>query len=119
MEGQAEIMGMGGEPLSDGHVVREGRGGTDAIASMLNSAVEEGLTGHLCAGKSSKAVRVALVKGVPVAIQAPKQTKIVEAVSSLTESRRVLHYTDCQQEQFWARNQETFQISISKNSVKN
>ena len=90
MEGQAEIMGMGGEPLSDGHVVREGRGGTDAIVSMLNSAVEEGLTGHLCAGKSSKAVRVALVKGVPVAIQAPKQTKIVEAVSSLTESRRVL-----------------------------
>ena len=90
MEGQTEIMGLGGKPLVDGHVVREGRGGTDAIISMLTSAVEEGITGHLCAGKSSKAVRVALVKGIPVAIQAPKQTKIVEAVSSLTESRRVL-----------------------------
>ena len=57
---------------------------------MLTTAVEEGLTGHLTAGKSSKAIRIALVKGIPVAMQAPGQTKIVEAVNMLCESRRVL-----------------------------
>ena len=90
MDGQVDAMGSQGEALSDGHVVREGRGGTDAILSMLTTAVEEGLTGHLSAGKSSKAIRVALVKGVPVAMQAPGKTKIVEAVNQLCESRRVL-----------------------------
>ena len=90
MDGQIDAMGSHGEALTDGHVVREGRGGTDAVLSMLTSAVEEGLTGHLTAGKSSKAIRVALVKGVPVAMQAPGKTKLVEAVNSLCESRRVL-----------------------------
>ena len=90
MDGQIDAMGSGGETLSDGHVVREGRGGTDAIISMLTTAVEEGLTGHLSAGKSSKAIRVALVKGVPVAIQGPGNNKLVDSMSSLTESRRVL-----------------------------
>ena len=90
MDGQIDAMGSHGEDLTDGHVVREGRGGTDAVLSMLTSAVDEGLTGHLTAGKSSKAIRVALVKGVPVAMQAPGKTKLVEAVNSLCESRRVL-----------------------------
>ena len=90
MDGQIDAMGSHGEALTDGHVVREGRGGTDAVLSMLTSAVEEGLTGHLAAGKSSKAIRVALVKGVPVAMQAPGKIKVAEAVNSLCESRRVL-----------------------------
>ncbi len=90
MDGQIDAMGSRGESLSDGHVVREGRGGTDAIISMLTTAVEEGLTGHLSAGKSSKAIRVALVKGVPVAMQGPGNNKLVDAMSSMTESRRIL-----------------------------
>lgn len=90
MDGQIDAMGSKGEALTDGHIVREGRGGTDAIISMLTTAVEEGLTGHLAAGKSSKAIRVALVKGVPVAMQAPGQIKIVQAMNALCESRRVL-----------------------------
>lgn len=90
MDGQVDAMGSKGESLSDGHIVREGRGGTDAIISMLSTAVEEGLTGHLSAGKSSKAIRVALVKGVPVAMQAPGNNKLIDAMSSMTESRRVL-----------------------------
>ncbi len=90
MDGQIDAMGSHGEALTDGHVVREGRGGTDAVLSMLTSAVDEGLTGHLTAGKSSKAIRVALVKGVPVAMQAPGKTKLAEAANSLCESRRVL-----------------------------
>ncbi|MBF90587.1 MAG: hypothetical protein CMP75_02340 [Flavobacteriales bacterium] len=90
MDGQIDAMGSRGEALIDGHVVREGRGGTDAVLSMLTTAVEEGLTGHLSAGKSSKAIRVALVKGVPVAMQAPDKTDVVEAVNQLCESKRVL-----------------------------
>ena len=90
MEGDISAMGAGGEALVDGHVIREGRGGTDAVISMLTTAVQEQVTGHLSAGKSSKAIRIALVKGIPVAIQAPKDMKQVDAVSSLTESKRVL-----------------------------
>ena len=90
MDGEIDAMGSKGEALSDGHVVREGRGGTDAIVSMLSTAVEESLTGQLSAGKSSKAIRVALVKGVPVAIQAPGNMKMIDAMSALCESRRVL-----------------------------
>ena len=90
MDGEIDAMGSKGETLSDGHVVREGRGGTDAIVSMLSTAVEESLTGQLSAGKSSKAIRIALVKGVPVAIQAPGNMKMIDAMSALCESRRVL-----------------------------
>ena len=36
MDGQIDMMGSRGESLSDGHIVREGRGGTDAIISMVN-----------------------------------------------------------------------------------
>lgn len=90
MDGEIDAMGSKGEALSDGHVVREGRGGTDAIVSMLSTAVEESLTGQLSAGKSSKAIRIALVKGVPVAIQAPGNMKMIDAMSALCESRRVL-----------------------------
>ncbi len=90
MDGEISTMGSKGETLSDGHVIREGRGGTDAIISMLTTAVEEELTGHLSAGKSSKAIKIALVKGVPVAMQAPKKKKIVSAMNSLCESKRVL-----------------------------
>jgi len=90
MDGEISAMGSKGESLSDGHVIREGRGGTDAVISMLSTAVEEELTGHLSAGKSSKAIRIALVKGVPVAIQAPGSMKMVETMSALCESKRVL-----------------------------
>ena len=90
MDGEIDAMVSKGEALSDGHVVREGRGGTDAIVSMLSTAVEESLTGQLSAGKSSKAIRIALVKGVPVAIQAPGNMKMIDAMSALCESRRVL-----------------------------
>jgi hypothetical protein len=90
MDGEIDAMGSRGEALSDGHIVREGRGGTDAIISMVSTAVEEGLTGHLSAGKSSKAIRIALVKGVPVAIQSPGNMKMIDAMHAVTESRRVL-----------------------------
>jgi hypothetical protein len=90
MEGEINAMGSRGESLSDGHVVREGRGGTDAVISMLSTSVEEGLTGHLAAGKSSKAIRIALVKGVPVAIQSPGNMKMIDAMHAVTQSKRVL-----------------------------
>ena len=90
MDGEISAMGSGGETLSDGHVVREGRGGTDAVISMLITAIEEGLTGHLSAGKSSKAIRIALNNGVPTAIQGPKGHKLSKAVNDLTEAKRVL-----------------------------
>ena len=90
MDGQVGAMGADGEKLSDGHILREGRGGTDAVLSMLKTALEEGLTGHLAAGKSTKAIRVALNRGIPVAIQAPKGHDLAQSMKDLTEAKRVL-----------------------------
>ena len=44
------------EPIPDGFILREGKGGADAVLSMLTDALEEEVTGHIQAGKSSKAV---------------------------------------------------------------
>lgn len=90
MDGEIGAMGSAGEKLNDGHIVREGRGGTDAVVSMLQSAMDDGVTGHLSAGRSDKAIRVALAKGIPVGIQAPKGHSLKAAMSDLTESKRVL-----------------------------
>ncbi len=90
MDGQTETMGAGGQSLSDGHIVREGRGGSDAVISMLKTALEESITGHLSSGKSSKAIKIALVKGIPVAIQGPKGTKLSSAINDMTEAKRIL-----------------------------
>ena len=46
------------EPLPEGFILREGKGGADAVLSMLSDGLEEEVTGHIQAGKSSKAVRV-------------------------------------------------------------
>lgn len=90
MDGEIGAMGSAGEKLIDGHIVREGRGGTDAVVSMLRSAMDDGVTGHLSAGRSDKAIRIALAKGIPVGIQAPKGHSLNAAMNDLTESKRVL-----------------------------
>ena len=70
-------------------MLREGKGGADAVMSMLSAALEERVTGHLKAGVSDKAVSLALNNGLPVALAANGQS-FEEAMQGLTESKRVL-----------------------------
>ena len=58
LDGEMGSVGVRGGPLPEGFVLREGRGGPDAILSMLTAAVKEEVTGYLQAGQSAQAVSV-------------------------------------------------------------
>tara|TARA_B100001540_G_scaffold74350_1_gene67128 strand:+ start:339 stop:3482 length:3144 start_codon:yes stop_codon:yes gene_type:complete len=90
LEGEITEAAGTSEPLPDGFVLREGKGGADAVLSMLTDALEEEVTGHIQAGKSSKAVSLLLSRGVPVGIFAPSAESFEEAVLGLTEAKRVI-----------------------------
>ncbi len=90
LEGEIIEASGSSEPLPDGFILREGKGGADAVLSMLTDALEEEVTGHIQAGKSSKAVSLLLSRGVPVGIYAPSAESFEEAVLGLTEAKRVI-----------------------------
>ncbi len=90
LEGEVSTGPGFGEPLPDGFILREGKGGADAVLSMLTDAIEEGVTGHIQSGKSSKAVSLILSRGIPVGIFAPTTDSFEEAMLGLTEARRVI-----------------------------
>ena len=90
LEGEVSTGPGFGEPLPEGFILREGKGGADAVLSMLADAIEEGVTGHIQSGKSSKAVSLILSRGIPVGIFAPTSESFEEAMLGLTEARRVI-----------------------------
>ena len=90
LEGELGAVGASGGPLPEGFVLREGRGGPDAIISMLTAGVKEEVTGHLQSGQSSTAVSVLLARGVPVGISAPDGQSLEEAMLTFTDSSRIL-----------------------------
>ena len=89
LDGEIGTYAKGSATLPDGFVLREGKGGADAVMSMLSAALEERVTGHLKAGASDKAVSLALNNGLPVAMAANGQS-FEDAMLGLTESKRVL-----------------------------
>ena len=90
LEGEVSSGPGFGEPLPDGFILREGKGGADAVLSMLADAIEEGVTGHIQSGKSSKAVSLILSRGIPVGLFAPTAESFEEAMLGLTEARRAI-----------------------------
>ena len=88
LEGELVAAGAHGSQLPEGFTLREGRGGPDAVISMLKAALDEEVTGHLQSGSSSKAVSLIVVRGVPVALWAPSCDSMEEALMGLTESKR-------------------------------
>ena len=60
LEGDVASVGEHGTSLPDGFPLREGRGGPDAILSMLKAGMEEEVTGHIQSGASSKSVSLIL-----------------------------------------------------------
>jgi len=90
LDGEVGAIGATGGPLPEGFVLREGRGGPDAILSMLAAGVKEQVTGHLQSGQSSTAVSVLLARGIPVGMSAPDGQSLEEAMLTFTDSTRVL-----------------------------
>ena len=90
LDGEITAVGGASEPLPEGFVLREGKGGSDAVLSMLSDAMEDMVSGHIQAGKSSKAVSLILAKGVPVGLYAPSCESFEEAMLGLTEAKRVM-----------------------------
>jgi hypothetical protein len=90
LDGEVGAIGAAGGPIPDGFVLREGRGGPDAILSMLNAGVAEQVTGHLQSGQSSTSVSVLLARGVPVGVSAPEGQSLEEAMLTFTDSTRIL-----------------------------
>ena len=88
LEGDLVAAGAHGSTLPKGFTLREGRGGPDAVLSMLKAAMEEEVTGHVQSGSSSKAVSLILSRGVPVALWAPSMDTEEEAMLALTEAKR-------------------------------
>ena len=88
LDGDVVAAGAHGSKMPEGFALRDGRGGPDAIISMLKAGVEEEVTGHIQSGSSSKAVSLVLSRGVPVALWAPAFDGQEEAMMALTEAKR-------------------------------
>lgn len=88
LDGDIVAAGAHGSKMPEGFTLRDGRGGPDAVVSMLKAAMEEEVTGHIQSGASSKAVSLVLSRGVPVALWAPSFETEEEAMLGLTESKR-------------------------------
>lgn len=88
LSGDVASAGEDGTKLPEGFTLREGRGGPDAIVSMLKAGLQEEVTGHIQSGSSSKAVSLVLSQGIPVALWAPSVEDETEALRLLTEPKR-------------------------------
>ena len=88
LEGELVAAGSHGSNLPEGFTLREGRGGPDAVISMLKAGMDEEVTGHIQSGSSSKAVSLILLRGVPVALWGPSVDSMNDAMMALTESKR-------------------------------
>ena len=88
LEGELVAAGSHGSKLPEGFTLRDGRGGPDAVISMLKAGIDEEVTGHIQSGSSSKSVSLILSRGVPVALWAPSADTMNDAMMGLTESKR-------------------------------
>ena len=88
LEGEIASVGEHGTSLPEGFALREGRGGPDAILSMLKAGLAEEVTGHVQSGTSSKSVSLLLSRGVPIALWAPNAESESAAMTMLTEPKR-------------------------------
>ena len=88
LDGDIVAAGAHGSKMPEGFTLRDGRGGPDAVVSMLKAAMEEEVTGHIQSGASSKSVSLVLSRGVPVALWAPSFETEEAAMLGLTESKR-------------------------------
>ncbi len=56
------------KPPSDGFVVREGKGGVDALISMLSTSKNQDITGHIRTEGKKEPVYLLLINGIPTGL---------------------------------------------------
>ncbi|MCH2348356.1 MAG: hypothetical protein MK233_00320 [Candidatus Poseidoniales archaeon] len=80
-----------GEPLPDGVIVKESKGGVDQLISHLRSAADEHTTGYLESQPvEGEAIAITLISGVPVGIRATGVNSVEVAVMSATNAGNTL-----------------------------
>ncbi|MEK9731162.1 MAG: hypothetical protein VW230_05335 [Candidatus Poseidoniales archaeon] len=88
---EGDVTGMSfSKEVPDGFVVREGKGGTDAIISMLTTAVEEQVTGHIKAGVTAKSISLLISRGLPVGFFAQEGGTFSDVLSEFTDAKKVM-----------------------------
>jgi len=89
---EGKITGLSGDSgaLPEGFVVRTGRGGIDAVFSFLRTALDEEVTGHLASGRGETCISIVLSRGLPLGIVSHSEMNLKDALSELTESKRLL-----------------------------
>jgi hypothetical protein len=81
-----------GEPLPEGFVVRDGRGGVDGVISLLRTALDSRLVGHLqSVKKSGEIISLVLVDGMPVGLRTSGSIDLETAVHDFTTPSSHLH----------------------------
>ena len=88
LEGELAPAGAMGTALPEGYTLREGKGGPDAVISMLQASLDEEVTGHIQSGSSSQSASLILSRGVPIAIWSPSTSSMDDAMLSLTDAKR-------------------------------
>ncbi len=78
------------EPLPEGFVLKETKGGIDKIISMLSSANSSKVSGYLRAEKDEWSVEVVLESGIPVGIRGPEGADISGAIHDFTQPSRII-----------------------------
>ncbi len=86
LSGDITSLGADGT-LPDGFLMRSGKGGADAILSMMKTAKDEQIDGHIKAGGSDNATYIVISSGIPVAISGDSKLKFDELVHKMTDGK--------------------------------
>ena len=86
LSGEMVALGSDGV-LPEGFLMRTGKGGSDAILSMMKTAKDEQVDGHIKAGGGDNAVHIVLSAGIPVAVSGQKGLKFDELIHRMTDGK--------------------------------
>ena len=86
LSGDITSLGADGT-LPDGFLMRSEKGGADAILSMMKTAKDEQVDGHIKAGGSENATYIVISSGIPVAISGDSNLKFDELVHKMTDGK--------------------------------
>ncbi len=76
--------------LPDGFVMRESKGGVDALIEMMGWAYDENVTGYINSTKKDSAATIILLDGKPCGVRDSASDKMQDAAKNLTEPKREL-----------------------------
>ncbi|MFL2976088.1 MAG: hypothetical protein ACJZ49_00880 [Candidatus Thalassarchaeaceae archaeon] len=72
------------KPPSDGFVVREGKGGVDALISMLSTSKMQDITGHIRTEGKKEPVYLLLIDGIPTGLIGTQEREFEQIIKDLS-----------------------------------